>query len=106
MTANSLFFDAFPLPLEQYLPKLTSDIKKIIGSKADKGESAIPELLGAPVPKDSADTGKVASLSLVAEPKPEQKKLDWLRVDNPLVYIIVTIVASVIAGAILTLFKC
>ena len=38
LIANSLFFDAFPQPLEQYLPRLTTDIKKIIGSKADKKE--------------------------------------------------------------------
>jgi hypothetical protein len=36
LIANSLFFDAFPQPLEQHLPKLTSDIKKILGGKADK----------------------------------------------------------------------
>ena len=65
------------------------------------------EFLGDPVPEQSTnDTGKAESLSHLVEPKTEQKKLDWLRVDNPLVYIIVTIVASVIAGAILTLFKC
>ena len=107
LTASSLFFHAFPQPLEQYLPKLTSDIKKIIESEADKKEHAIPEFQGDPIQNDSADIArKVASLSLMAEPKPEQKKVDWLRVDNPFVYIIVTIVASVIAGAILTLFKC
>jgi pimeloyl-ACP methyl ester carboxylesterase len=38
LIANSLFFDAFPQPLEQHLPRLTSDIKKIICSKADKKE--------------------------------------------------------------------
>ncbi len=38
LIANSLFFDAFPQPLEQYLPKLTSDVKKVIDSKADKKE--------------------------------------------------------------------
>ena len=38
LIANSLFFDAFPQPLEQHLPRLTSDVKKIIGSKADKKE--------------------------------------------------------------------
>jgi len=38
LIANSLFFDAFPQSLEQYLPKLISDIKKIIGSKTDKKE--------------------------------------------------------------------
>lgn len=31
LIANSLFFDAFPQPLAQYLPRLASDIKKIIG---------------------------------------------------------------------------
>jgi hypothetical protein len=36
LIANSLFFDIFPQPLEQHLPRLTSDIKKIIGSKAEK----------------------------------------------------------------------
>ncbi len=36
LIANSLFFDAFPQPLEQHLPRLTSDIKKIVGGKADK----------------------------------------------------------------------
>jgi len=36
LIANSLFFDAFPQPLEQHLPRLASDIKKTIGSKADK----------------------------------------------------------------------
>jgi hypothetical protein len=36
LIASSLFFDAFPQPLEQHLPKLASGIKKIIGSKADK----------------------------------------------------------------------
>jgi len=38
LIANSLFFDAFPQPLEQHLPRLTSDVKKIIDSKADKKE--------------------------------------------------------------------
>jgi len=38
LTANSLFFDALPQPLEQHLPRLTTDIKKIIGSKAEKKE--------------------------------------------------------------------
>jgi pimeloyl-ACP methyl ester carboxylesterase len=38
LIANSLFFDAFPQPLEQHLPRLTSDIKKVIGTKADKKE--------------------------------------------------------------------
>jgi len=36
LIANSLFFDAFPQPLEQHLPRLTSDIKKIVGSKTEK----------------------------------------------------------------------
>ena len=36
LIANSLFFDAFPQPLEQYLPRLTGDIKKIVGSKIEK----------------------------------------------------------------------
>jgi len=31
LVASSLFFDAFPQPLEQHLPKLTGGIKKIIG---------------------------------------------------------------------------
>jgi pimeloyl-ACP methyl ester carboxylesterase len=40
LIANSLFFDAFPQPLEQHLPRLTSDIKKIVGSKtAKKGKT-------------------------------------------------------------------
>jgi len=65
------------------------------------------EFLGDPVPEKSAnDTGKVASLSLMAEPKTKQKKENWLRMDNPLVFVIFAILASVIAGAILTLFKC
>jgi len=34
LVASSLFFDAFPQPLEQHLPKLTGGIKKIIGGKA------------------------------------------------------------------------
>ena len=38
LIANSLFFDAFPQPLEQHLPKLASGIKKIIGGKAEKQE--------------------------------------------------------------------
>jgi len=38
LIANSLFYDAFPQPLEQHLPRLTSDIKKIVVSKADKKE--------------------------------------------------------------------
>jgi pimeloyl-ACP methyl ester carboxylesterase len=38
LIASSLFFDAFPQPLEQHLPKLTGGIKKIIGSKAEKEE--------------------------------------------------------------------
>lgn len=38
LIANSLFFDAFPQPLEQYLPRLTNDIKKIVGSKTEKKE--------------------------------------------------------------------
>ena len=36
LIANSLFFDAFPQPLEQHLPRLTSDIKKIVASKTEK----------------------------------------------------------------------
>jgi pimeloyl-ACP methyl ester carboxylesterase len=36
LVASSLFFDAFPQPIEQYLPKLAGGIKKIIGSKAEK----------------------------------------------------------------------
>jgi pimeloyl-ACP methyl ester carboxylesterase len=36
LVASSLFFDAFPQPLEQHLPKLTGGIKKIIGSKIEK----------------------------------------------------------------------
>ena len=36
LIANSLFFDAFPQPLEQHLPKLTGGLKKIIGGKAEK----------------------------------------------------------------------
>ena len=38
LIANSLFYDAFPQPLEQHLPRLTSDIKKIVGGKAEKKE--------------------------------------------------------------------
>jgi len=38
LVASSLFFDAFPQPLEQHLPKLTGGIKKIIGSKSDEKE--------------------------------------------------------------------
>jgi len=38
LIANSLFFDAFPQPLEQHLTRLASDIKKVIGSKAEKKE--------------------------------------------------------------------
>jgi pimeloyl-ACP methyl ester carboxylesterase len=38
LIASSLFFDAFPQPLEQHLPRLTSDIKKIVASKTDKKE--------------------------------------------------------------------
>jgi len=38
LIASSLFFDAFPQPLEQHLPKLAGGIKKIIGCKADKKE--------------------------------------------------------------------
>jgi pimeloyl-ACP methyl ester carboxylesterase len=36
LIASSLFFDAFPQPLAQHLPKIASDIKKIVGSKAEK----------------------------------------------------------------------
>ena len=36
LIANNLFFDAFPHPLEQHLTRLTNDIKKTIGGKADK----------------------------------------------------------------------
>ena len=71
----------------------------------DKTAKAAQPVAGDPVPKDS-DTGKAASLSRVAESKPEQKKENWLRMDNPLVFVIFAILASVIAGAILTLFKC
>jgi len=38
LIASSLFFDAFPQPLEQYLPRLASDIQKIVGSKTEKKE--------------------------------------------------------------------
>ncbi|MGA9047615.1 MAG: alpha/beta fold hydrolase [Dehalococcoidia bacterium] len=38
LIANSLFFDAFPQPIEQHLPRLTGDIKKIVGGKTDKKE--------------------------------------------------------------------
>ena len=34
--ASNLFFDAFPQPLEQHLPKLAGGIKKIIGSKSEE----------------------------------------------------------------------
>jgi len=40
LIASSLFFDAFPQPLEQHLPKLAGGIKKIIGSKAEKQAKA------------------------------------------------------------------
>ena len=38
LIASSLFFDAFPQPLAQHLPRLASDIRKILGGKADKKE--------------------------------------------------------------------
>ena len=68
----------------------------------------IAGFLGDPVPKEFAgDTdGKVVPLSNLVEPKTEQKKVNWLRLDHPLVYIFATVLASVIAGIILTLFKC
>ena len=107
LTANSLFFDAFPQPLEQYLPRLTNDIKKIIGSEADKRESAMQEFQGDPALKDSADdTGKAESSSHLVEPKTEQKKKGWLHLSTPLVDFIVILLASVLAGIILMLLKC
>ena len=36
LIASSLFFDAFPQPLAQHLPRIASDIKKIVGIKAEK----------------------------------------------------------------------
>lgn len=38
LIASSLFFDAFPQPLEQHLPNLAGGIKKIIGGNAEKKE--------------------------------------------------------------------
>ena len=65
------------------------------------------EFLGDPVPDKSADdTGKVASSSNLVQPKTERKKENWLRLDNPLVYIVVTMLASVLAGVLLMLIKC
>jgi len=94
------------IPKARFVP-LEGDLHYYILGDTESVLNNIFEFLGDPVPEQSNnDTGKVESLSHLVEPKPEQKKLDWLRVDNPLVYIIVTIVASVIAGAILTLFKC
>jgi len=59
-----------------------------------------------PVPKESAGyTGKAESLSNPPEPKTEQKKVNWLRMSNPLVKILITILASVIAGIILMLIR-
>ena len=40
LIASSLFFDAFPQPLEQHLPKLAGGIKKIIGNKSDKEKTS------------------------------------------------------------------
>ena len=94
------------IPNARFVP-LEGDMHFYVWGDTESFERNEHEFLGDPLPNKADDNAaKVASLSLVAEPKPEQKKLDWLRVDNPLVYIIVTIVASVIAGAILTLFKC
>ena len=65
------------------------------------------EFLEDPFPdKSDDDTCKVASVSNLVEPNTEQKKEIWLRLDNPLIFIIVTIVASVIAGIIPVLIKC
>lgn len=65
------------------------------------------EFLGDPVPdKSDDDTGKVVSVSNLVEPKTEQKKENCLRPDNPLIFIIVTITAPVIAGIIPMLIKC
>jgi len=65
------------------------------------------EFLEDPFPdKSDDDAGKVASVSNLVEPNTEQKKEIWLRLDNPLIFIIVTIVASVIAGIIPVLIKC
>ena len=59
-----------------------------------------------PVPKESAGyTGKAESLSNPPEPKTEQKKMNWLRMSNPIVKILITILASVIAGIILMLIR-
>ena len=64
------------------------------------------EFLGDPSPDKSYNaTGKVASVSNLVEPKTEQKKENWLRLDNPL-FIIITIMASVIAGIIPMLINC
>ncbi|MFA5400505.1 MAG: alpha/beta hydrolase [Dehalococcoidia bacterium] len=64
------------------------------------------QFLGDPVPDKSADNaGKTESLSNPPEPKTEQKKGNWLRMSNPLVKILITILASVIAGVILLLIK-
>jgi pimeloyl-ACP methyl ester carboxylesterase len=67
----------------------------------------IAEFLGDPVSDDSADgDSNVVPKSNLIEPKPEQQKKEWLRLDNPIIYILVTMVASVLAGIILMLIKC
>ena len=107
LTANSLFFDAFPQPLDQYLPRLTKDIKKIMGSKADEMEHASLEFQRHPVRNSSTDNaGKAVPLSHLKEPEPGQKKGAWLHLSNPLVYFTVILLATVMAGIILMFIKC
>ena len=85
-------------------------------------ERAILEFLGDPV-TDSSEQSKVASASHPIkteleqkigkietlshlEAKPGQKKGEWLRLSNPLVYFTVILLATLTAGIILMLIKC
>ena len=107
LVASNLFFDAFPQPLEQYLPGLTTDIKKIIRSRTDKREDVMSEFLSATVPNYSADNaGEAASSSHPIIPKTGKKSVRWPHLSTPLVDFIVILLASVIAGIILMFIKC
>ncbi|MGA2368656.1 MAG: alpha/beta hydrolase [Dehalococcoidia bacterium] len=65
------------------------------------------EFLGDPVISSSTDQShQLVQPGPHIQPKTEHKKKEWLRLDNPLVFILATLIASVLAGIILMLIKC
>ena len=94
------------IPNARFVP-LEGNMHLIVMGDTESLDHNQHEFLGDPVPDKSVDdTSKVASSSNLVQPKTEQKKENWLRLDNPLVYIVVTMLASVLAGVLLMLIKC